>query len=114
MHDSEGVSLPAQFIELEKYVPEWDLPGTNERYAKRLASRIGDLEVFFESMMARVEDIKAYLDTVPFADYTQADRRLARLMFALGVVGPAVEMFRQPAVPNTDSSSFRVMRELEI
>jgi hypothetical protein len=99
---------------LEKYVPEWDLPGTNERYAKRLARRIGDLEVFFESMMARVEDIKAYLDARPFAKYTQADRRLARLMFALGVVGPAVEMFRQPAVPNTDSSSFRVTREQEL
>jgi hypothetical protein len=114
MPNAEGASLPAQFTELEKYVPEWDLPGTNERYAKRLASRIGDLEIFFESMMARVEDIKAYLDAKPFADYTQPDRRLARLMFAVGVVGPAVEMFRQPAVPNTDSSSFRVMREQEL
>ncbi len=65
-------------------------------------------------MMSRVEDIKAHLDAKPFTEYTEQDRRLARLMFALGVVGPAVEMFRQPAVPNTASSSFRVMREQEL
>jgi hypothetical protein len=113
MPDIEGPLLPSAFASLERYAPIWDLPDTNARYAKRLESTLNDLKRFFEDMMARVNDIKTYLDTKSFADYTDQDRRLARLMFALGVVGPAVEMFKQPAVPDTASSTFLVLREWE-
>jgi hypothetical protein len=114
MRNSRPPLLPPQFPELESYAVDWDLPGTNARYAKRLASELADLTVFFEAMMARVGDIKMHLDAKSFDQYSEEDRRLARLMFALGVVGPAVEMFKQPAVPDTAASEFKVIRELEV
>ncbi len=113
MPDIESPLLPSAFAGLERYAEVWDLPDTNARYAKRLESNFDDLKGFFEDMMARVDDIKTYLDSKSFVEYTDRDRRLARLMFALGVVGPAVEMFKQPAVPDTASSTFLVLREWE-
>jgi hypothetical protein len=106
--------LPAEFAELEPFLDQWDLPGTNERYARRLASSIGELESFFEVMMPRVARVSAYLDGKSFADYSDADRRLARLMFALGVVAPAVELFKRPTVPDTGAAGFTVTRETEL
>jgi hypothetical protein len=109
-----GALLPDGFAELEQFVSTWDLPGTNARYAKRLASNIDVMKEFFEAMLARVEDIKAHLDAKSFAEYSPEDRRLARLMFAVGVVGPAVEIFKQPEVPDTAASGFDVIQESEL
>jgi hypothetical protein len=122
-HDDFGIGpgeemnrnlLPPQFADLERFAQDWDLPGTNARYAKRLASRMEVMSSFFEAMMDRVEAVKAYLDSKSFGDYSDQDRRLARLMFAVGVVGPAVEIFRQPAVPDSAASAFVVVQEPEL
>jgi hypothetical protein len=106
--------LPPEFADLERFAQDWDLPGTNARYAKRLASRMEEMSSFLEAMMGRVVAIKVYLDSKTFGDYSDQDRRLARLMFAVGVVGPAVEIFRQPAVPDSAASAFEVVQEPEL
>ena len=108
------MQLPPQFADLERFLPAWDLPGTNARYAKRLASGIEEMTVFFEAMLARATEIARYLDEKDWASYDAADRCLARLMFALAVVGPAVEIFHRPRVPDTDSARFDVIQEPEI
>ncbi|HLY56913.1 MAG TPA: hypothetical protein VKS60_15220 [Stellaceae bacterium] len=94
-------ALPEPFSELSGFVEKWDLPGTNERYACRLSSSIRELEDFHGALRARLPEIKAYLDGKPFADYTEDDRRLARLVFAWVPVAEAVEVFKQPRVPDS-------------
>ena len=49
-----------------------------------------------------------------FATYDEGDKRLARLMFAIGTVGCAVEIYRQPVVPDSGATSLTVLDEPEI
>lgn len=93
--------LPTPFKDLTRFVEKWDLPGTNERYAERLGSRYEDLEDFHGALGKHLPEIKTYLDAREFADYSDADRRLARLAFAWPSVAEAVEVFKQPRVPDS-------------
>ena len=93
--------LPSDFEHLTPYVEKWDLPGTNERYAERLGSSFDELQAFHQAIDQEFESIKAYLDAKSFADYDEGDRRLARLVFAWLPVAEAVEVFKQPRVPDS-------------
>ena len=108
------MSLPKQFSDLETYVDKWDLPDFNARYAVRLGSSMDELREFYGVMLARAEAIKTYLDQRAFDQYGEQDKRLARLMFAMGVVGPAVDIFRSPAVPDSGATSFDMVMDVEL
>jgi hypothetical protein len=94
-------SLPASFADLERFVLKWDKPGTNERYSERLASTMTELRDFHAAVRDRLTDIQAHLDPIPFAQYQEQDRRLARLVFAWVPVAEAVEVFKQPRVADS-------------
>ena len=93
--------LPAPFAELERFVSRWDKDGTEERYAVRLASTIEDLQEFHDAMLPHIAGIRAFLDAKSFEDYSEADRRLGRLTFAWVSAAEAVEVFKQPRVPDS-------------
>src|SRR3984957_3141897 len=96
-----GVILPAQFADLERFVAKWDKPGTAERYAVRLASTMEELQGFHGALLARMASIRAYLDAQSFDAYSDAVRRLGRLAFAWISAAEAVEVFKQPRVPDS-------------
>ena len=106
--------LPERFAELEPFLEQWDLPDINSRYAARLSSSMNDMRAFNDAMVAHAEDIKSWLDGRGFDEYTAADRRLARLMFAYAVVAQSVEIYRQPAVPDAGNRMFDVVLEPEL
>lgn len=108
------MNLPEQFSDLEIYVDKWDLPDFYSRYAARLDSSMEELTNFYSVMLARAEDIKTYLDAMAFSDYQDMDKRLARLMFAMGVVGPAVDIFRSAVVPDSGASNFDMVLDIEL
>ena len=58
--------LPAEFADLEPYAA-WVLPTEPERYARRLASSMAEMQVFYDAAFARLEDALAYLDKYPLA-----------------------------------------------
>lgn len=93
--------LPAQFADLARFAKKWDQPGTNQRYALRLSSTMDELQDFHDALLPRIESIRKYLDARGFAEYTEADLRLARLVFAWVPVAEAVEVFKQPRVPQS-------------
>ncbi len=93
--------LPEQFSELRRFLAKWDLPGTNERYAMRLSSPIAELQEFHDALLPKIPAIKQYLDARAFDDYSNADLRLSRLVFAWVPVAEAVEVFKQPRVPHS-------------
>jgi hypothetical protein len=97
----DAMTLPPPFADLVRFVGKWDHPGTNERYAMRLSSTMPELEDFHDALLPRIEEIRAYLDARTFDDYTEADLRLARLVFAWVPVAEAVEVFKQPRVPHS-------------
>jgi hypothetical protein len=106
--------LPSKFTELARFLPKWEKRDTNGRYAERLASSMDELQVFHDAVMGRAEEIKHYLDSKPFADFGEQDRRLARLMFAFGTIAAAVEAFKRPSVPDTGAAAFYVAAEPEL
>ncbi len=108
------MSLPKQFSGLSRFADKWDLPDYNTRYNMRLSSSMEDLKDFFSAMLSVADEVKAYLDERPFAEYSEEDKRLARLMFAFGVVGPAVEMFRSQRVPDSGATSFTMTIDTDV
>jgi hypothetical protein len=94
-------SLPPTFAELERFVEKWDKPNSNSRYAERLASQFPELLDFHDAVLRRIHDIKEYLSSKGFLDYSPEDIRLAHLAFAWVPVAEAVEVFKQPRVPDS-------------
>ncbi len=106
--------LPKQFSDLEVYAGKWDLPDYNARYAARLSSSMEELKEFYAVMLERAEDIKSYLDRKSFDRYGEEDKRLARLMFAVSVVGPAVDIYRSRRVPDSGATRFEMVLDVEL
>jgi hypothetical protein len=106
--------LPVQFAELDRYVAKWDLPDFASRYRERLASSFEELEEFHDRMMARGPEILAYLDSKPIAEFSDADRTLGRLMYALSIVAQAVEVFKQVRVPDTEATNLSFTTEFQL
>ena len=62
-------TLPAEFSDLEPF-SDWCLESERERYAKRLASDMGELQAFYDAAFPRleaaIEHLEAYdLDALP-------------------------------------------------
>jgi hypothetical protein len=95
------IILPEQFADLQRFVPKWDKPGTAERYAVRLASTMEELQDFHDAILPRMAAIKAHLDSKSFSAFSDADRCLGRLAFAWISAAEAVEVFKQPRVPDS-------------
>jgi hypothetical protein len=95
------VILPEQFASLERFVAKWDKQGTAERYAVRLASTMEELQDFHDALLPRMAAIRTYLDGKSLDAFSDADRRLGRLAFAWISAAEAVEVFKQPRVPDS-------------
>ncbi len=106
--------LPEQFGDLEVFVAAWDHPGTNERYAARLASTLPEMKAFFDAVLPLAEDIKSYLNALELDAFDEQDQCLARLMFAFAIVASAVEIYRQPMVPDSGATEFDMVVEPEL
>ena len=103
--------LPKKFASLERFVDAWDLPDINSRYHQRLATPLEEMQQFNDAIVACAEEIKSYLDDKSFDEYTAADRRLARLMFSFSIVAQSVQIYKQPAVPDSGHRMFDAVNE---
>ena len=59
--DQQMSKLPEEFADLERF-SDWCLPTEEERYAKRLASTMAEMQEFYDAGIARLEDIMVYVD----------------------------------------------------
>ena len=103
-------TLPAEFADLEPFAG-WSLPTENERYARRLASTMDELQSFYDTAFPRMEAGTAYLDQFPLDALPDDARRLLWLFAALVTVSFPVEVWRQPRVPDSGASSFDCVSE---
>ena len=92
--------VPTGFSELNPFVEKWDKPSTNIRYNKRFTSTYDEILEFYNAMTPRINEIKSYLDSIPMENYTIEDLCLGRLVFAWITVAGAVEVFKQPNIPD--------------
>ena len=102
--------LPPEFAELEPFA-DWALPTESERYAKRLASSMAELQTFYDVAFPRLEDMASYLEKLPLDALPPDAGRLLTLSYSLINVSFPVEAWRQPRVPDSGSSALDVILE---
>lgn len=103
-------TLPAEFAALEPYA-DWALPSEGDRYAKRLASTMDELQAFYDAAFPLLESGTDYLKGVELQGISDEDQRLLWLFSALVTVSFPVEVWRQPRVPDSGASSIDVVVE---
>ncbi|HVN91595.1 MAG TPA: hypothetical protein VMT61_17415 [Candidatus Binataceae bacterium] len=92
--------LPDQFRDLEPLAAGWSLATEAERHAKRMNSTIEELRAFYDALMPRIEDVLGYLSEFQVGSLTPEGRNLLHLAFSLAEIGPAVELYGMPEVPD--------------
>ena len=105
--------LPAEFAELEAF-KDWILPGEPERYAKRLASSMEEMQAFYDAAFPLLEKATAHLDKFPIDDLPEPERNLLLLMCSLVMVSFPVEVWKQPRVPDSGAAYLDVIAEPRI
>lgn len=89
--------LPVAFRDLEPWLA-WSLATERERSAKRQSSTMEEIKAFYDVMLARMEEILAYLEQFPLDDVPPETECLFYLTLSLAEVAPAAELYGQPGV----------------
>ena len=103
-------ALPVAFADLETY-SDWILSSESDRFAKRIASSMDELQAFYDAAFPRMEDSAEYLKGVSLDGISDEDRNLLWLFCSLVTVSFPVEVWRQPKVPDSGASSVDVTVE---
>ncbi len=103
-------SLPPEFADLEPFA-DWCLATEAERFGKRLASSMDDMQAFYDAAFPRLEDMLAYLDKFELSALPDDAGRLLTLTYSLVNVSFPVEVWRQARVPDSGAASIDVVVE---
>jgi hypothetical protein len=103
--------LPPEFSDLEPFAKTWCLAGEPERYAKRLASTMDEMQEFYDAVFPRAEAAIVYLDAFPLHELPDDARRLLHLLYSFIMVSFPIEIWKQPYIPDTGTASFELKLE---
>ena len=103
--------LPPEFADLEPYAPTWCLATERERFARRMASTMDEMQAFYDAFFPRAEAAIAYCEKFPLDDMPGDAERLLQLLYSLIMVSFPVEIWRQPKIPDTGTASFELKIE---
>jgi len=103
--------LPPEFSDLEPFAKDWCLASEPERYAKRLASTMEELQALYDAVFPRSQAAMSYLEKFPLHELPDDALRLLHLLYSLIIVSFPVEIWRQPFLPDTGTSSFELNDE---
>ncbi|AKS36185.1 hypothetical protein [Mycolicibacterium goodii] len=95
--------LPAEFADLEPF-SDWCLASEPDRYAKRLASTMTEIQAFYDAITPRAEEAIAYCDKFPLDDLPEDVLNLLRLLYSMVTVSFPVECWKQPRVPDSGAT----------
>ena len=102
--------LPPEFADLEPFA-DWCLASEAERYAKRLASSMDEMQTFYDAAFPRLEAAMAYLDALELNDLPEDAGQLLLLCYSLINVSFPIEVWRQPYVPDSGAAKMDVIVE---
>jgi len=103
--------LPGEFADLEPFAPTWCLATEHERYARRLASSMEEIQAFYDAAFPRAEAAIAYCDGFPLDDLPDDAHRLLQLVYSLVLVSFAVEAWSQPHIPDSGAAYLDLLIE---
>ena len=102
--------LPTEFADLEPFT-EWCLATEAERYAKRLASTMDELQAFYDAALPRLDAGATYLEQFEMNAMPEDATHLLWLCYSLVNASFPVEVWRQPRVPDSGAASMDVIVE---
>jgi len=103
--------LPPEFSDLEPLVEEWCLDSEPQRYAKRLNSTMDEIQAFYDAVFPRAEAAIQYLEKFPLDELPDDAFRLLKLLYSLIIMSFAVEIWKQPYIPDTGTAEFELKLE---
>jgi hypothetical protein len=104
-------TLPEPFADLEPFAETWCLRTESERYAKRLASTMDEMQAFYNAAFPRLADALDYLDRYSLDALPDDATHLLWLCYSLVQVSFPVEVWRQPRVPDSGAASIDAVVE---
>lgn len=104
------MALPSEFAALEPYL-DWDLPTEPERYAKRLASTMPEMQAFYDVAFPKLNAVIDYVDKFPLDDLPDDAKTLMHMMQSLVMVSFPIEAWKQPRVPDSGAAWVELIRE---
>jgi hypothetical protein len=105
-------ALPPAFADLEPFT-QWALPTEHERFAKRLASPMDELQEFYDAALPRLDDAVEFLDQFDLSALPEDASHLIWMYYSLMTVSFPVEVWRQPRVPDSGASTFDCILDLK-
>ncbi|MEV3962561.1 hypothetical protein AB0M34_16945 [Nocardia sp. NPDC050193] len=97
--------LPEEFADLEPFAAKWCLATEGERYAKRLASTMAEMQEFYNAVTPRAEAALTHLDHIGLDDMADDALNLLHLMYSMIMVSFPVEVWKQPWIPDASQAS---------
>jgi hypothetical protein len=102
--------LPTEFLDLAPY-ESWALATEPERYARRLASSMEEMQGFYDAAFPRLQDALDHCGETAPEDLDDEDRTLLLLMMSLVMVSFPVEVWKQPRVPDSGAAYLDLVHE---
>jgi hypothetical protein len=102
--------LPPEFGDLEQFT-DWCLPSEAQRYAKRLASTMTEMQAFYDAVTLRAEEAISYCDKFSLEDLPEDVLNLMHLLYSMIQVSFPVECWKQPKVPDTGATTLTCVFE---
>jgi len=102
--------LPADFAALEPFC-DWILATEPERYAKRLASTMPEMQAFYDAAFLLLQPALAHLDRFLLHELPGPERNLMHLMQSLIMVSFPVEVWKQARVPDSGAAYLDLVSE---
>jgi len=103
--------LPDEFADLEPFAADWALPSERERFAKRLASSMEQMQAFYDATFPRAQAALAYLDRLELQKLPERAQNLLLLLYSLVMVSFPVEVWKQPHVPDAGATYLDLVEE---
>ena len=103
--------LPPEFSDLEPFAATWCLATEPERFARRLASTMDEMQAFYDAITPRAEEAIAYCDKFPLDDLPEDVINLMHLLYSMITVSFPVECWGQPRVPDTGAAYLDLLIE---
>lgn len=99
--------LPIEFAELEPFASTWCLESETQRYERRMASSMEELEAFYAAFFPRIEEAIGYCDKFSLDELPDDATRLLQLLYSLIMVSMSVEVFHQVRTVNAADAVMR-------
>jgi hypothetical protein len=105
--------LPSEFAALEPF-NEWVLESERDRYSKRLASSMEEMQAFYDAAFPLLEQASDHLDKFPLSELPEQERNLLLLLFSLVNVSFPVEVWKQARVPDSGAAYMDLVVEPKV